>query len=138
MPKLNVVNNPSGWSKQYRYDKAWILSFGAYGNLHLLVYARGIDEALEECAGWLSDNAPGWIMAFGSEEHQDLLKEACEERGLAWPEPEGADLEAYHEAYEQAEADLTYTESGFLTSYEWGISGEDLTPKEIADFHHGR
>ena len=138
MPKLNVVNNPSGWSKQCRYDKAWILSFGAYGDLHLLVYAQGVDEALEECAGWLSDNAPGCLMTYGSEEHQDLLKEACEERGLAWPEPEGADLEAYHEAYEQAEADLTYTESGFLTAYEWGISGEGLSPKEIADFHHGR
>ena len=46
--------------------------------------------------------------------------------------------ERYQEAIQDAEADLTYTEAGFLTSYEWGIVFEDPTREQILEFLDGR
>jgi hypothetical protein len=134
--KIEVINaNAKHWTQQ-----TYVLWFGACSPTLLLVYANSLDDALEECSEWLADNAPGLIMPAWGEEHTTLVKEACEEVGLAYPPSDGADLEAdgYYDAQYTAEADLTYTESGYLTAYDWGIALENPSPKEIADFAHGR
>lgn len=80
---------------------------------------RGIEDALEEAADVLSSVSPG---SFVEPDYPP---------GFEWSE------ETAHVA-EEAEADLTYTESGWLESWEWGLIGEGLSPREIADFAHRR
>lgn len=64
------------------HKHSYVLWFGGCGATYLHVYEDSLESALEECASWLADHAPGHIMTFGSDEHTDLVKEACEERGL--------------------------------------------------------
>ncbi len=108
--------------------------FGAYGCTVVRVFQRPgyFEDALEIAAEWLSENAPGHIMQHGSEEHMDLIKEKCEERGLTleqWQEMCDAGDGTYADIAEDAEADLTYTEAGFLTSYEWTV--REMSDTEI-------
>jgi hypothetical protein len=130
--KMTIVN-PSGFRPDYRGhpETLYNFQFGAYGTTWLLVWddTGGFEGALEEAAGWLADNAPGHIMEEGSEGMQDLYKEAAEEQGLPWPPPEGTDWgsDEWSRVYEDATADLTYTESGYLTSYEWWGGEVDTT-----------
>lgn len=135
--KLNLVTPCSQmWRNS---EKAFILAFGAYGTTLCLTYAQSLEDALEDCAQWLSEHAPGYLTPYGETEHMELIQEACQEMGLEYPLPDNwQDDRRYIEAAQTAEADLTYTESGFLTSYEWNIVGEGLSPKEISDFAHGR
>lgn len=94
----------------------YALQFGAYGTTRLLVWADHLENAIEPAAEWLATYAPGHI---STEDHvQQLMREVLEE------EP-GLDEEA---AYEKATADLYYTESGYLTSYEWHAHG--VNPSE--------
>jgi 8-oxo-dGTP pyrophosphatase MutT (NUDIX family) len=81
-----------------------------------MVWEASLEDALETAAGWLADNAPGLIMSPDDPELDVLYREACEELG---EDPDSG--EGPGDAWEQATADLTYTESGYLTSYEWGI-----------------
>lgn len=120
-----------------QHKHCYVLWFGAYGWTRLHCYAMSLEDAIEDCAAWLADFAPGHIMAHGSDEHMELIKEQCDERGLAWPVPEDAwqrDNNPYDAAVNDAESDLTYTESGFLTSHEWGIALEDPTVEEFYAF----
>ena len=110
----------------------WILGFGAYGDTLLSVWACGIEDAIEVAAAWLAEHAPGHVMADGCDEHTALVREACEHAGLAWPAPQDAwDDPRYQAARESAETDLTYTESGYLTSYEWTIVAESPTRADL-------
>lgn len=139
---LTIINPSDRDYTSHRY----VLWFGACASTHLMVYASSIDDALEECAEWLADNAPGHIMLIGNgndkrdPELDVLLGEACEEAGLAWPIPDDVDfsdsdaMQPYWDAEQQAYADLTQCERGYLTSYEWGISLEDPTRSEIKAF----
>lgn len=131
-----VMINPT---ERNSHRHAYVLWFGTFGTTYLHVYASGLEDALEQCAEWLLEHAPGHIMIECGEEHTALVKEACEEVGLAYPPADGADLDAdgYCAAQDSAESDLTRTESGFLTSYEWGISLEDPTVEELYAFVWG-
>ena len=92
----NVELDQGVWHHRGRH-----FQFGAYGTKHVFVWAgpahRGIEDALEEAASWLADNAPGMFTDVGSEED---------------------------------EVDMTYTESGWLASWEWHVhelhAGDDL------------
>ena len=89
----------------------WDFQFGAVGTIHVLiwdVWNEGLEGSLEAAAEWLAENAPGHLVS--NEELQELFDEA---------EAEGLDED---EAIEQATADLTYTEAGHLTSYEWWVN----------------
>lgn len=121
------------------YDGAFVLAFGAYGSTYLHVYAESLDDAIEQCAAWLADHMPGHIMKEWDEDHTALVREACEERGLVYPPAAGADLESegYYAAQEDAEADLTRTESGFLTSHEWTVVLEDPSVEDLYNFVWG-
>jgi hypothetical protein len=128
---VRLVNpEDRNWTR-HRY----VLWFGAYGPTRLMVWANDLDSALEEAAEWLSEKAPGLIMKEWSDEHKDLIREVCEERGISFPEGfQAMDMETQWDIAEQAEADLTRTESGFLTSYEWGLDLEDPTRAELDAF----
>lgn len=85
------------------------MHFGAYGSTCLLVWSGSVEDSAETAAEWLAQYAPGHIT---TEEHVGKLMEEAKQ-----DEP-GLDDE---EAYEKATADLTYTEAGWLTSYEWTV-----------------
>jgi hypothetical protein len=121
-------------------DRDWtkhrfVLWFGACAPTRLMVWANSLDDALEEAAEWLAENAPGNIMKDWEEEHKALVSEVCEERGITFPD--GFDAlpdEAKWAICDEAESDLTRTESGFLTSYEWGIDLEDPSRADLDTF----
>lgn len=125
-----VIINPT--DRDY-YTHRYVLSFGAYACTHLMVYASSLDDALEECAEWVTDNAPGHIMAHDSDELVELFEEA---RAELFGDTQATELsdEQRWECEEQATADLTYTESGYITSYEWTITLEDPSRAEIKAF----
>jgi hypothetical protein len=117
-------------------DNLYAFHFGAYGDSRLLVWARSVEAALEEAGSFLADHWPGHIVSEPT--HTELCKEACEDAGLTWPPPEGFDVwgdadSRYRNAIESAESDLTYTESGWLTSYEWTVDDvEEGSPLWVA------
>jgi hypothetical protein len=130
-----IMINPT--RKRFHDGQSFVLWFGGCGATYLHVFCDSLEEAIEECAAWLADHMPGHIMKEWSDEHKELVKEACEELELEWPKPDDADDQAYWDAADQAESDLTRTESGFLTSYEWGIALENPTLDELYDFVFG-
>jgi hypothetical protein len=97
----------------FKKQDAFLFNFGPYGGVRVLVYRssgyRSLDDCLEVAADTLKDAGKTGLFVSGRE-IDALIKEA-EEDGY-----EG------DEAYEQATADLTYTEAGYLTSYEWSVS----------------
>lgn len=121
------------------YNHLYVLWFGGCGATYLHVYADSLDDALAECAEWLAEHAPGHIMKHGSEEHIDLIKDACKDAGVTY-DPDmfsGSVATEMYKILEKAEADLTYTEAGFITSYEWGISFEDPDAATLYAFTQG-
>jgi hypothetical protein len=103
------------------------LQIGAFGHANFIVFAakhEGLEHAIEEVGAWLADNAPGELS--GQDEMNELYNEAAQdlypdemaeaEEGDEWHDllTEGQQ----NKVMEQAEADLMYTESGWLTSYE--------------------
>lgn len=104
-----VLVNPLEYNNWTR-TQLYAMHFGAYGTTCLLIWmGASIEDAAEVAAEWLVKYAPGHIT---TEEHVGKLMEEVRE------EEPGIDDEA---AYEKATADLTYTEAGWLTSYEWTI-----------------
>jgi hypothetical protein len=101
----------------------WAFQFGAYGTTNVYVWAgaahTALEDALEEAAAVLADEAPGHLTS--EKDMTDLYKEAAKDLGVPWPieDWDDPDVEAVRE---QAEADMTYTESGWLTSYEWTVN----------------
>ncbi len=117
-----VNGSDRDWTR-HRY----VLWFGACAPTRLMIWANGLESAIE---------IAGHIMPEGSEELAELRKEACEEAGLPYPptcDHSELEEEGYYAAFESAEADLTYTESGYLTSYEWGIDLEDPTRAQVLE-----
>ena len=125
-------------------DRPWtrhnyVLWFGTCGATYLRVWANDLDSAVEIAAEWLLAHAPGHIMAHDDPELDVLRKEAAEELQIDL-EVALADMRdgigsEICVIEEQAFADLTYTESGYLTSYEWGIVAEDPTRAQLADLY---
>lgn len=109
------IANPSDhdWN-----DHLFAFQFGAVGTENVLVWAKGVDSGLEIAAAWLSDNGKmGHFM--GNDQMLELQEGAREELGPDAPE---------EEVQEKAEADLTYTEAGYLMSHEWFV---DEAPPEL-------
>ncbi len=133
---VELVNQDDRSWTRHRY----VLWFGACAPTRLMVWANSLDDALEEAAEHLAEHAPGLVMKEWGDEHKTLVAEACAERGITFPvgfekmEDDDTSLVSKWEITDQAEADLTRTESGFLTSYEWGIDLEDPTRAELEEF----
>ena len=116
----------------YNRDKLWVLWFGAYGHVRVACYARTLEDALEECAGWLEDNAPGIFC-------DDVVREEYERvKKLALIEHD--EDKANEIAWEASEVDTISVCSGnhFINSWECGIALEDPSTKELADYVHDR
>ena len=99
--------------------KLFGLHFGAYGWTKVLVWSDSLEDALEEAAGWLADHAPGIFV--DQENLAELEKEAIEEAREENPDADDEELEQIVMDSDSAHTDLTYTESGYIASYEWGI-----------------
>ncbi len=104
-------------------DQSWtnhryILWFGAYGTRRLMVWANGLDSALDKCVDWLVENAPGLLRDEAVEEN---YKEAL------------ADGKSEEEAQEYAEQDMTCAGNfgNYIASWEWGIVAEDPTREDM-------
>jgi hypothetical protein len=120
MAIIHVVNSSDREWTRHRY----VLWFGAYGGTRLMVWANDLDSALELAGEWLLHYAPGHVIRHDSEDLRTLISEAREEN---------PDL-SEDSVYELATADLTYTESGYIVSYEWGIDLEDPSRSTLFAF----
>jgi hypothetical protein len=108
----------------WAHKGAFVFHFGTYGT-HVLAYGR-LEDALEDAAAWLKDNTPGM---FTEPAYAVAMKECADAGDL-----EGLDEDEQEECVrERAESDLTYTESGWLVSYEWTIT-ELHSPEELLAF----
>ncbi len=88
--------------------------FGAVGTTRILVWAaynEGFEGAFEIAVGELG---PGYFTP--DDEIRELVEEA---------QAEGLDEE---EAFEQATTDLTYSEAGWIPSWEWGGNEIHVSP----------
>ncbi len=115
-----VVVNPLEYDT-YMRNSIFAFTFGAYGWTRLIVWEASdhIEDALEKAAEWLAEHAPGILTS--EEEVGKLIDEAKEEKP-------GADEE---EVFTTATQDMTYTESGWIPSWEWTVS--EFTSGELFD-----
>lgn len=108
-------------NRHLRESGLYLFQFGAVRTTWLAVWSDSLESALEAAAEYLAEEAPGHVMAHDSDELKELVKEAL---------PKGKSMDQWYKALERQEqwaydveqeatADLTYTESGYLTSYEW-------------------
>ncbi len=138
-----VIVNPS--ERDWK-DQRFILWFDAHAPRYLMVWGH-LEDALKEAADWLAENEPGHLMlkGNGSEKRDpqldELMAEACEELGLAWPIPDDINwsdsdaMQPYWDAEQTAYADLTETEAGYIGSDDWGIAlDEHATRADVLAF----
>jgi hypothetical protein len=88
--------------------KRFVLSFGAYGDTLLLVWADHLEDALDEAIDWIVENAPGLLADKQVQEAFD----AAVARGLS-----------NDAAAEDATADMTCGGNcgNFIPSWEWQV-----------------
>lgn len=133
-----VLVNPE--NRSYTENR-FVLAFGGYGWTRLMVWERSLDDALETAAEWLAEHAPGHVMECGSDEHTALVREACEEAGLAWPMPDdiydGTHPE-YERAIESAESGMVHCDRGVMISDDWSVALENPSRKELEQYLYPR
>jgi hypothetical protein len=109
------IANPldASWS-----DTLFLLHFGPHTGI-VAVWSRGdLAEAIEEAAEWAQNQ--GYVGYFFQPEFP------VDEDGNSLP------FEGNEEAYREAEEDLMYTDSGFISS-DWGIVAEARKPSYSID-----
>jgi hypothetical protein len=122
--------NPSE-RDSYSSNSVFTFHFGAYGDTTVSLWAQSdhVEDALEMAAEWLAEHAPG---IFVEPDYADAAREI----GVGTPF-EGKDVADLYAAGEdeladrictRAEMDLTYTESGYLVSWEWTVDESDTPP----------
>jgi hypothetical protein len=111
-----VFANPeeSIWAMLY------VLWFSQHAPLRVAVWADGLEDALEEAADYLKEFAPGMFA-----DEAELAKDARTELG---PDAEDEAI------WEWMDMDMTRTESGLISSEDWGIwfDGENMAPAETS------
>lgn len=129
-----ILTNPT---ERSHHQHSYVLWFGAYGWTRLHTYADSLDDALESCAAWLAEYAPGLIRRLS--DYHDLMKDACEEIGIPWPSTQDDTTrdEQYWQAEERAMVDHTRTESGWIPSWEWGVALEAPTTEQLYRYVKG-
>jgi hypothetical protein len=93
------------------HSTIWYFTFGAYGWARLVWWGKSLDDGLEACGEWLREYAPGHLT-------EPDYAQALAELGDDATGDEETDEEAAREA---AEADLTYTQSGWIDSEGWTV-----------------
>ena len=116
--KIHVANPHE---KQWTNNK-FVLWFGAYGATHILAYGQ-LEEALEAAAEYCVEQ--GWfglVTPHDSKAAKEMFADARDELGPVADESE---------VFEHAMIDHTYTESGVIASWEWGITIENPTKADL-------
>jgi hypothetical protein len=112
-------------------DRLWRFQFGAFTTTAIYCWADSIDEGLEVCAAWLFDHSPGHLIQMGDPELSELIEgvlpdgETISSWQAAFRSGSNHDQSWACEVEQEAFADLTYTDSGYLTSYEWWVDEVD-------------
>jgi len=101
------------------WKNTWVLWFGAIGTQYVLVYADSLEGALEDSAGALAD--AGMMGYFTEPEMEDGSTHDCPDATEGFP----------------CTCDLTYTESGYIPSWEWGLAMENPSREDLIRFHYG-
>lgn len=131
-----VLVNPD--NRDYTSHR-YVLCFGAYGDTVLMVWANGLEDALEECGEWIADHAPGLFCDDSVkdqfeelyEEYLSANRETCSCKGEEEPCEECTES-ARSDAWEGSEEDTTRLDNGhYLPSWEWGIVAEDPDRKTM-------
>ena len=119
----------------------YVLWFGAYAETRVLVYAHSLEEALEAAAQEIRER--GWIGLFTEPDYADALEDLQRDgkipQDVTWEEISTCDVidEVSDKVLSRAQADLTYTEAGWIASWEWGIVAEDPSREELLAIAHG-
>jgi hypothetical protein len=114
--KLKIANfDDRHW---VRDRNRYILQFGAYGSVRLMVFANHLEEALDIAIDWLAENAPGLI---ANDQRDEAFAEAISEG------------KTEEEAWIYAEEDLTIGGNcgDCIISHEWAIVAENPTREQI-------
>ena len=114
MTTIIAVNGTDrNWTK-HRY----ILAFGAYGLLRLMVWGNSLEDALDSSVDWIADNARGLLC----DEAVDSAYLEARDRGLS-----------EDEAWEEATVDTVCAgNSGhYLNGSEWTVVAEDPSRSEV-------
>lgn len=112
--EYHIANPAEAW----HVKRLFAFQFGAIGTTRVLVWARSMDDALEEAGEYLSEEYPGHLMAHDSAELREQYEMAAEELDLDLDDLDEDDESKLHE---EATTDLTYTEAGYLNSSEWWV-----------------
>jgi len=97
-------------------ERAWLFTFGVYTPPGVLVYSQHLEDALEYAA---ASGHAGGAMSDGPD-----YDEAQEDLGYAG-DFDDLPVRQRDEVRENAEADMTHTESGWLVSWEWSVNELD-------------
>ena len=109
-----IVNSRDSGSERF------VLYFGAYGWMRLMVWADHLEDALDECVDWIAEHAPGLLMNDEvSEAYNQAIADGCSEDS----------------AHEQATQDMTCAGNAgdYLASWEWGIVAENPTRAQVLE-----
>ena len=141
---VNVYSH-AGWVHPDRWGigrlmHRYVLWFGAYSSVRVLVYAPTLEEALEDAAQELRDR--GWGGLFTEPDYEDALED-LQQKGKIPLDVTWGDISACGvidavsgKVLDAAQADLTYTESGWIPSWEWGIMVEDPSRADLLALAH--
>jgi hypothetical protein len=108
----------SRWGSHGRVER-YVLWFGAYGQQYVLCYSHSLEDALEQAAEALY--GAGMLGYFAEPEMEDGSTHDCPDAAEGFP----------------CTCDLTYTESGYIPGWEWGIALEAPTREQLIVFHRG-
>jgi hypothetical protein len=112
MHPMHPIANPGAYAEEHHF----LLWFGAYGGtrLHVFTMSACLYQALELAAEWLVENEPGHLST------EEEVRSNFDAEELAQFEVEGMSY-----------PDMTYTEAGWLASYEW--TGHEYEPHHSAE-----
>jgi hypothetical protein len=122
---------PINFSDRHWTSNRFILCFGAYGDTRLMVWANHLEDALDECVDWISENAPGLLC------NDEVNESYREELGRLIASGIDED-EASREAWDMATQDVTTAGNAgdHILSYEWGIVAENPTREQIRELRN--
>jgi hypothetical protein len=118
MPVRDIDTTPIANPHDHAFNRdtmpLYLFSFGAYGSVNVFAWGcHSLDDALEAAAEWCAKHAPG---VFTDPDYDDAAND------IEAPEDWRDDPEGWGEKVrERAETDMTYTESGWILSYEWHV-----------------
>lgn len=115
---VDADHNDDPYSAARHRESAWLFFFGVYNPPGVLVYGGYPSDALEGAA-----DHPQAKGAHAGEPDYDEAMEALGYEG----DFDDLTVDQRDEVREAAEADLTYTEAGWLASWEWSVN----------EIHHG-